>query len=340
MSATKTLTQSELSAFCQQIAMVIRAGLPIYYGISILRDETPDKETAALLARIYEPMEKGSTLYLALQETGVFPSYMLHMIDFGETAGRLEEVLVSLSEYYEREAEIRDSIRHAVTYPLIMTVMMIAVIFVMITKVIPVFSQIYEELGTELTGIAKKLMQASDLLNHYTMILVIAFAVLLLIGCIVYHTDYGRLLFQGKNLSMSIASSRFANCMYLALASGLDTDQGLELSSELVNHPHIQARIALCQQHIRHGASFDRALLESGVFSELYASWIAIGFKTGSMDECLKQIGEACEKETDERLSHMLSVIEPVLVIILCFFIGLIMISFLLPLLGIMSSIG
>ncbi len=339
MSARKPLSQSELGAFCQQLAMVVRSGLPVYYGISILRDETADKETAALLGEIYEPMEGGSTLYYALKKTGIFPSYMLHMIDFGETAGRLEEVLVSLSEYYEREAEIRDSIRHAVTYPVIMTIMMVCVILIMVTKVLPVFSRIYEELGTELTGIAKKLMTVSDILNRYTMIFVIIFAVLLLAGCILYQTEYGRLLFQGKKLSLSIASSRFANCMYLALASGLDTDQGLELSGELVNHPIIQARIAMCQKHIRHGASFDRALLESGIFSELYASWIAIGSKTGSMDECLRQIGEACEKETDEKLSHMLSMIEPALVIILCIFIGLIMISFLLPLLGIMSSI-
>lgn len=340
MSARKTLTQSELSAFCQQIAMVIRAGLPIYYGISILRDETPEKETAALLGKIYEPMENGSTLHDALKATGVFPPYMLHMVGFGETAGRLEEVLVSLSNYYDREAEIKSSVKHAVTYPLIMTVMMIFVIVVMIAKVIPVFSQIYAELGTELTGMARKLMQASNILNRYTMILVIAFAILLVAGCILYHTEFGRMLFQGKNLSMSIASSRFANCMSLALSSGLDTDQGLELTSELVSHPHIQARISQCQKHIQHGASFDRALLESGIFSELYASWIAIGYKTGNMDECLKRIGEAYEQETDERLSRMLSIIEPALVIILCFFIGLIMISFLLPLLGIMSSIG
>ena len=151
MASRKTLSQAELSAFCEQIAMVIRAGLPIYYGISILRDESPDKETAALLNQIYEPMEGGSTLFDALSMTGVFPSYMLHMIRFGETAGRLEEVLVSLSNYYEREAEIRDSIKHAVTYPLIMTAMMLFVIFVMIAKVVPVFSQVYAELGQDLT---------------------------------------------------------------------------------------------------------------------------------------------------------------------------------------------
>ena len=134
MTTKKQLTQSEISAFCQQIVMVIRAGLPTYYGVSILRDEAPDEQTAALLSRIYEPMENGASLYEALRSTGVFPSYMLHMIHLGETTGRLEEVLVSLDRYYDREAQIRDNIKSAATYPLIMTFLMIAVILVLMQK--------------------------------------------------------------------------------------------------------------------------------------------------------------------------------------------------------------
>ena len=96
MTGNKQLTRSELAVFCQQIAMVVTAGLPTYYGISILKDDAPDPQTAALLGQIYEPMEDGGTLHNALKQTGVFPSYMVHMIELGETTGRLEEVLISL----------------------------------------------------------------------------------------------------------------------------------------------------------------------------------------------------------------------------------------------------
>ena len=160
----KQLSQMEISAFCQQIAMVVNAGLPTYYGISILRDEAADEPTKALLSEIYTPMEGGATLYEALQATGQFPKYMVHMIELGETTGRLEEVLLSLSNYYEREAQIRDGIKKAATYPLIMTIMMIAVIMILIAKVLPVFSQVYEELGSDLTGLARTLMHISNLL--------------------------------------------------------------------------------------------------------------------------------------------------------------------------------
>jgi type IV pilus assembly protein PilC len=320
--------------------MIVKAGLPTYYGISILKDDAPDEETKALLEQIYIPMEAGQTLYAALSETGVFPDYMLHMIELGEQTGRLEEVLVSLTSYYEREASIRAAIKSAVVYPLIMTIMMLAVIVVMITKVLPVFSQIYEELGSGLTGFALTMMNFSNLLNKYMIVLVILFVVLLLAACILYKTDLGKMAFQGRGLAMSIAASRFANCMHLALASGLDTDHGLDLALELVNNPYMQERIRSCRDHIKHGEGFAEALVLSGIFSNLYASWITIGYKTGAMDDVMDRIGKAYEDDSEARLDHFIATLEPTLVIILSVFIGLILISFLLPLLGIMSSIG
>lgn len=334
------LSQMEIAAFCQQIAMVINAGLPTYYGISILRDEAADEVTRQLLGEIYTPMENGAPLYEAIEKTGQFPGYMVHMIELGETTGRLEEVLLSLSNYYEREAQIRDGIKKAVTYPLIMTAMMIAVILLLIAKVLPVFSQIYEELGSELTGFALTLMRISNFLNRYMLVFVILFVLVVLFGFLLYHTNLGQMLFTNHKLSMTIAASRFANCMYLTLASGLDTDQGIELAKELVSNPNMQQRIESCERELRLGATFDRALLSSHIFSQLYASWITIGYKTGAMDDVMKRICNAYEDDSDEQLSHMIGILEPTLVIILCVFIGLILISLLLPLLGIMSSIG
>lgn len=340
MTTPKQLTQSEISAFCQQIAMVIKAGLPTYYGVSILRDEAADEQTAALLSEIYEPMESGKTLYEAISKTGVFPAYMVQMIRLGETTGRLEEVLDSLSRYYEREAQIKNGIKNAATYPLIMTFLMIAVIFVLVAKVVPVFSQIYEELGTELTGTARTLLQISTVLNRYMTGFAILFLAVLVLCIVLYRTDLGRVLFMGQKLSMTVAAGRVANCMHLVLSSGLDTNVGLTLAGKLVNNPHMQARIEKCRESIQHGESFDRALLLSGIFSQMYASWIAIGYRTGDMDVVMKRICDAYEEEADEQISHLLSLLEPSLVIILCFFVGLILISFLLPLLGILSSIG
>lgn len=338
--AKKIISEAEISVFCQQVSMILAAGLPTYYGIMILRDETRDENTKALLEKIYAPMENGSTLHEALKETGVFPSYMVHMVQLGEETGRLEEVLVSLSDYYEREAELRSGIKHAVTYPIVMTFLMLAVIFVMIIKVVPVFKQVYEQLGTELTGSARAMMRISDLMNQYLIVFIVLFILLFLVVILLYNTNLGKTLLSGRGLSMTIASSRFANCLHLALASGLDTDYGIDLAYELVNNPHMQERINKCKEHLAQGEGLSHSLTMSGIFSELYASWLAIGYKTGSMDTVMKKISIAYEDETNTRIQRFASILEPTLIIVLCVFIGVILVSFLLPLLGIISSIG
>lgn len=336
----KTLSESEISVFCQQISMVIKAGLPTYYGISILRDEASDTFTRDFLNQIYEPMEKGVTLGEALADTRAFPEYMVDMIRLGEATGRLEEVLDSLSTYYQREADIKAGIRHAVTYPLIMTIMMLVVIIVIITQVVPVFSQIYEQLGSGLTGSALMLMKVSNFLNQYMLTFVLVVVALAIAAFIFFRTPVGKVLFQGRGLSMSIAASRFANCMYLALSSGLDTDRSLEMAEKLIDNPYMLEKINQCKKHIQNGEPFIKSLLLSGIFSKMYGSLMTIGFKTGSMDDIMQKISISYEEETDEKLRHFISILEPTLIVILSFFIGLILISFLLPLLGIMSSIG
>lgn len=334
------LSEAEISSFCQQINMIIKAGFPIYYGISILRDDTSDEDTKALLTQIYEPMEKGVGLYEAISATGVFPKYMLQMIRVGEETGRMEEVLTSLSTYYEREAEIRAGIRQAVTYPLIMSVMMLAVIIVIITKVVPIFADVYAELGSGLTGTAKLLMDISTFLNQYLLLFIIVFLLLAVVAFAFLQTPYGKKFYEKKGIARALACSRFANCMYLALASGLDTDQGFDLAEELVSNSYTEKQIRHCRELIKGGESFSKSLLLSGIFSKMYSSIITIGYKTSAMDDVMYNISKAYEKETDEKLQHLISILEPTLIIILSFFIGLILVSFLLPLLGIMSSIG
>lgn len=174
-------------------------------------------------------------------------------------------------------------------YAAVMAFLMIAVILVLIAKVVPVFSKVYAELGSELTGTARTLLHISTILNHYMLGFIIAFLVLLIICMILYHTDLGRVLFLGQKLAMTVASGRVANCLYLVLSSGLDSNIGLTLARELVNNPHMQALIDKCHENIRHGESFDKALLLSGIFSQMYASWIVIGSRTGEMESIVSQ---------------------------------------------------
>lgn len=149
-----------------------------------------------------------------------------------------------------------------------------------------IISSVYNYIITHTT---RTLLHISTILNHYMLGFIIAFLVLLIICMILYHTDLGRVLFLGQKLAMTVASGRVPNCLYLVLSSGLDSNIGLTPARELVNNPHMQALIDKCHENIRHGESFDKALLLSGIFSQMYTSWIVIGSRAGEMESIVSQ---------------------------------------------------
>ena len=340
MKTQKLLGNLEIAAFCEQVAMVISAGIPAYEGISILMADAADKETEELLKRIYEPLELGSTFHDALATSEAFPQYVLDMIEIGELSGKLEDVLHSLNLYYEREESIRSSIKSAVTYPLVMIAIMVSVVLVLVAKVLPIFNQIYTELGCGLTGFPLMMMHFSNALNAYAPI-VLAFLIILAIAIFAYtRTNSFRMFIQRQRLALNTASSRFANCMTMAISSGLDTSQGLDMAERLVDNPYMKARIIKCKEMVEEGYSFSDAILATKIFTRTYATLLNIGFRTGSLEKVMDKIFQEYEDNIDYEINRFVSRLEPALVIVLSVIIGFILLSFLLPLIGIMASIG
>ena len=138
----KLLSNRETAAFCAQLSLLLKAGISIPEGITILCEDEKEGKLSLLL-QLRESLEDGKSLSTALEETGHFPDYLVHMMAIGETSGRMEEVLDSLSSYYERNEEVSDTIRSAVTYPMMMIVMMLAVILVVVIKVLPIFESVF-----------------------------------------------------------------------------------------------------------------------------------------------------------------------------------------------------
>ncbi|MBR5115945.1 MAG: type II secretion system F family protein, partial [Lachnospiraceae bacterium] len=143
-----------------------------------------------------------------------------------------------------------------------------------------------------------------------------------------------------RSLYDGIAAGRFASGMALALSSGMDTFNGLDMTLKLVENRDIEEKIVKCRSLIVSGESFPDALSQSDIFSKLYSRMVTVGFRSGSMDIVMKQIAERYERDTDRRIYSIIAVLEPTLVIILSLIVGMILLSVILPLMGIMSSIG
>ena len=157
----KSFSSIELASFCGQIALILKSGISALEGLNIMLEDTFSPEEEPILNALIDSMQETGSLYQALDETKLFPSYMIHMVQIGEETGTLDEVMAALQTHYEREDAVSKSIRSAVTYPMIMTGMMVAVIIVLLVKVMPIFNQVFVQLGSEMTGFSRMLM------NHF-----------------------------------------------------------------------------------------------------------------------------------------------------------------------------
>lgn len=343
----KPLSTHEISAFCSQMAMILKSGISSIEGISIMLEDTHTSEETSILKQMEETFTATGCFCEALKSTQVFPDYMIHMVDIGEKSGKLDEVMESLSDHYERETGIANAIRHAVTYPFIMIAMMMIVILVLIMKVLPIFQQVFQQLGREMTGVSGAVLKLSAVLNRYSVILVIVLVLCAALFLYGFCTAKGRRLFariaaksgKGRSVSDKIASCRFASGMALTLSSGLDTDQSLALSGALIEQPQFREKLTTCRQLLEDGAEFSAALTKSGIFSGIHARMVTVGYKTGSLDSIMRKIARNYEDEIDDQMSRLIAVLEPTLVAVLSIIVGLILLSVMLPLIGIMSGL-
>lgn len=337
----------EVSAFCSQIALILKSGISSLEGVMIMLEDTSSPEEKAILEKIVENMQETGSLYQALSETGLFPSYMTHMIQIGEETGTLDEVMESLSVHYEQEDAIGKSIKSAVTYPLVMGGMMIVVIILLLVKVMPMFNQVFIQLGTEMTGVSRMLMNVGNAINRYSIVLTVLLLAAIAAIFIGSRTQAGRQLFRRAGYHLrsirpiyeEIAACRFASGMALTLSSGLNPEQSMELVRALNDDPVFLQKLEACQKKMEEGEDLSEALRSVGIFSGVYARMASIGSKTGSMEQVMNRLAKLYQDDIDSRMNNALAVLEPALVIILSLIVGIILLSVMLPLTGIMSSL-
>lgn len=347
MSTTiKKLTNTEVASFCEQMAMILNAGISPLEGISVMKEDSATKEAKDILTVIENTYIGGTTFHQALVSCNVFPDYALNMIRIGEESGNLEEVMHSLAFHYEREESIKSGIKNAVTYPFIIIGMMAVVILVLIINVMPVFQDVFAQLGSSLDGVSAGLLKAGTYISKYSFIFIGILVVALILYLFLTKTKTGSKVFRylfarffiTKSLSEQISTARFASGMALTVSAGLDLEEGLDMASELSDNPFLSKKIDKCRALCKEGTALTDAFIKCNLFGNMYSHMVTIGEKTGCTDKVLQKIADTIDKDTETRISNLISVLEPTLVIILSVIICLILLSVMLPLMGILSG--
>ena len=302
------LTARELSSFCGQMGMLLHSGISTAEGLHILCDESKTDADRQILTPLIRSVEENGSLSRALDESGIFPTSMTAYVRTGEETGCLDEIMESLSSHYEQEEEISGQIRSAVTYPLLMLGMMAVVILVLLIKVLPVFQQVFNQFFS-LTEKGHSLLRKMAI-----------------------HLPFFR------EIPVAMDYSRLAQGLSLGLRSGLSPETSLELTKDLISQPVILERLRKASSILDSGETFSRALTESGLFGGMEGRLITISFYSGSSDETFRRLSRQYTERSIDLISQAVSIVEPTIVILLSLLVGLVLLSVMMPLLGILSD--
>lgn len=338
----------ELSSFCMQIAFLLGAGISIDAALLVLAEDAERQGDKELLTGMSEDVELGMPLADAMNKTGQFPDYLIQMTRVGQQTGNLEIVMESLSLYYEKENSLAQTIKNALTYPLIMVTMLMVVLFVLLTKVMPVFEEVYKQLGAQLSPVTRSAVQIGTIFSG-TAIAAILLLLLLAAGVMVSsRKGQGRLwtenllqvIKEKSGIAGILGKRRLSAVLAISLKSGLEIEAGMGLAVGLVSQKKLQDKLLICKEQVEMGESLYESLKRADIFTGLDMQMIKVGVHSGKADAIFDKLAKKYEEEVDTAIDNMILRFEPTMVVILASIVGLILLSVMMPLVGIMASIG
>ena len=338
-----------LPIFCRELHQLVRTGIPLAEGLTMLREDETDPDTRSWLEALCRSTEEGLPLSSALRETEAFPAYMTDMVSLAEETGRLEDVLLSLQRHYDRQLRMAADIRGAVAVPVTLFAVMVAVVILLVTQVLPVFDRVFAQLGVRMGAVATGMMNAGAVLakagTGIAVVLVAAAAAALVVALVPalrekFAAGFRR-SFGGRGILGQMAAARFASSMSMAVASGLSMEESVALSAKLCGGAkEIDEKTERCRNEIEEGGSPADALAGSGLFSGRDCRLLKLAEQTGSLPDTLEDLAQRQEEESLRRIDRTVGAIEPAIVVITSALAGVILLSVMLPLMGLLSTIG
>ncbi|MBQ9210534.1 MAG: type II secretion system F family protein [Clostridia bacterium] len=343
------LTSEELSVFCDQIALMLESGMTLRDGIDMLAE---DEEKQGARVRPYslmrETIEETGSLYIAMKEReDEWPHYMIEMVGIGEETGRLEDIMHNLSAYYLREGKIKDAASSAVTYPLVLGVMMVVIIAVLLWRVMPVFRRVLGSLGVNPDGASMRLMNIGSIAGWIVLAIIAVMIIAVVSVAVLMRTKHrDKVLARLRNLlppvqriSQKLSSSRIAGMLGMMLSGGFPIENAIDMAANALDDEQSIAKVKEIKGMMDQGEPFADAITASGLFSDFYNRILKIGAASGHEPQVMTRIAEVYEEQVEDDLSRLISLIEPVLVALLSIVIGAILLSMMLPMAGVMSSL-
>jgi general secretion pathway protein F len=334
------ITPQDLALMTRQLATLVGAGLPLVECLGALVEQVDSPRQKKILSQVRERVVEGGNLADAMKaHPAVFNDLYVNMVRAGEASGALDLVLVRLAEYTERSAALRAKVRSALTYPVFMGIASSAILFFLLSYVVPKVTRIFEETHAQLPTVTLVLLAISGFLSNYwwLIVAVVLFAIIAIRVSI--RTPAGRLRFDkftlripyfGKVLK-KVALARFARTLSTLLLGGIPLLQSLDIVRHVVSNLVLSNAIEDGRNSIREGHSVADPLKKSGLFPPLLVHMIAVGEKSGELESMLARAADAYDGEVEASVSALSSIMEPMLVIFMGGVVLFIVMAILLP---------
>ncbi len=344
----KKVKLKDLAIFSRQFATMINSGLSLLRALNILCEQTENKELARVIGEVRNDIENGHSLSSAMvKHPDTFPPLMVNMCKAGEVGGFLDMVLLQIADNYEAEVKLRGKVKSAMTYPVVVLIMALLAVTGMLLFIVPIFGNLFKDLGGTLPLPTRFLMFLSDLLKQLMPVIVIGIFVLLQVWRKVKRKQQVRDVVDPLKLKIpvfgeltrKIALSRFSRNLGTMMKSGVPILQSLDIVADTTGNVVLERATRAVQDSVRQGESLAKPLTEHAVFPPMVVQMMAVGEDTGALDTMLYKISEFYDQEVEATTESLTALIEPLMIAFLGAIVGSMIVAMYMPIFKIFEMI-
>ncbi|HQK17709.1 MAG TPA: type II secretion system inner membrane protein GspF, partial [Polyangiaceae bacterium] len=322
----RRVNATDIAVMTRQLATLVRAGIPLVDAITALTEQVEKEDLKRVLTNLRERLNEGTSFAQALElHPKVFPPIFVNMVAAGEVSGTLEQVLERLADFLESQAQLKGKVSAALAYPALMLIIGTVLISVLMVAVVPKVTSIFESLDQALPWYTQVLIAISDFLSGYWWLLLPTIA----LGVYLFNrwkkTKDGRLKWDTFTLKTPVfgpllqmlAIARFAKTLSTLLSAGVPLLKAMEISNRVLTNALLERVVQDATGSIREGESIAVPLRRSGQFPPMVTHMIAVGEKSGQLEEMLESVSKAYDAQVDTRVQMLTSLLEPLMIVLM-----------------------
>ena len=349
--ARRMLGESALSTFCGSMATMISAGIQVDEATMMLSDNDERSRFQSVCNELYRYTSEGASLAEAMKGTRAFPNYAIDMVSAGERSGHLEQVLRNLELYYDEEDRMFEKLRSCVGYPAALLCIMSVILAFTVIVILPIFMDVYNNMAGSLASGSFSSVGLSATIGWVALAVMVVFAIVAVVIAAITNTVNGRKVVmrllsripQTRQALYQLELSRFTASLATLVSSGIQEEESMARAMRVVSQRRLLGKLQRALDGMRNmdnPLSLTQAISIYQVFDPLYVRMLAVGMRSGSADETLKSLSSTFFDDAVMQIDRAFDNIEPLLAALLTIAVGATLVAVMLPLIGIMTSIG